>query len=153
MKNAGTKDSFWLRGNPASTPGRPFYKLPFYVFARPSGGAGAAKAALITQNEPGDVRLGQVKVSDRKIAQGQATEVSALLRTRARSASGVSVTFYDGDPAKGDKAFDVERIPRLRAKDAHERSQTGVSLRRLRRSPNLRRRSPRQAVRGDRLVK
>jgi hypothetical protein len=31
----------------------------------------------------------------------------------------VTVRFYDGDPAKGGKAFDLERIPYLRARDAY----------------------------------
>ncbi len=97
-----------------------FYKFAFYVFAPSSGGAAAVVTAPVTQNETGDVRLGQVKVSERKVAQGQAIEVSTLLRTRARSASGVSVVFYDGDPTKGGKAFDAERIPHIRARDAHE---------------------------------
>jgi hypothetical protein len=32
---------------------------------------------------------------------------------------GTTVRFYDGDPRKGGKAFDLERIPYLRARDSY----------------------------------
>lgn len=91
-----------------------FYKSVFHVFAA------STSVEPVSLYEPGDMRLGQVKVSERRIKQGQATEVSVLLRTRAKSASGVQVVFYDGDPAQGGRAFDVERIAHIRARDRHE---------------------------------
>jgi hypothetical protein len=66
------------------------------------------------------VRLGQIKVSERKPQQGQSIEVSALLRTRKKSVSGVNVTFYDGDPQNGGKAFDAERVAHIRAREFYE---------------------------------
>lgn len=92
-----------------------FYKFPFYVFAPAS-----AQATLIQQNAPGDVRIGSVKASSDTTQRGQAVEVSAQLRAWAKGVSGVNAVFYDGDPQSGGKAFDVERIPYIGARKAHE---------------------------------
>ena len=61
-----------------------------------------------------------MNVSGQRIETGQSVEVSAPLRMGARSVSGVTAVFYDGDPQRGGKAFDVERIPHLRAGDTYE---------------------------------
>jgi hypothetical protein len=67
--------------------------------------------AVVRQRHlPGDVRLGRIKLSKSKVASGRSLEVTALLHTHNKSASGVSVVFYDGDPQHGGKAFDVEGI-------------------------------------------
>lgn len=99
-----------------------FYKMPFFIFAPSSAGVERATA----EYESGDVRLGQIKVSEHKPERGQKIEVSALLRTRAKAVSSVNVVFYDGDPTKGGKAFDVERIAHIRARDVY---QVGVPFR------------------------
>src|SRR5205823_896633 len=87
----------------------------FYVIPQ-----GSSELAALTQNTPGDVRLGPIKLSQSKVAPGQSLEVAALLRTQQQSASGVSVVFYDGDPQHGGTAFDVERLPYIRAHDTAE---------------------------------
>jgi len=92
-----------------------FYRLPFYVF-NPSKGT----PLLSASNGPDDVRLDLVKVSGDSIEIGQSVAVSALLHGGARSSSGITAVFYDGDPQRFGKAFDAERIPYLRAGDTHE---------------------------------
>lgn len=92
-----------------------FYNAVFHVLSQSD-----ADAVAVQRSEVGDIRLGQIKVSDHKIDRGQRVEVSALLRTRGKSVSGVAVTFYDGDPTQGGKAFDLERVPHVRARDAYQ---------------------------------
>jgi hypothetical protein len=92
-----------------------FYNHVFHVLPQ-----GSIELETLPQHEPGDVRLGRIKLSKRKVAAGQSLEISALVHTHKKSASGVSVVFYDGDPQHGGQAFDAERIAHIRAHDAAE---------------------------------
>ncbi|MBA3353843.1 MAG: hypothetical protein H0U23_15725 [Blastocatellia bacterium] len=90
-----------------------FYKSAFYVYK-------PATSNRLGATNGGNVRLSNVQVSDKKIQLGDSVEVTASLSAPAAAASGVSVIFYDGDPQKGGKAFDIERVPHVRAGDTYQ---------------------------------
>ena len=96
-----------------------FYKSAFYVFPKPSG-------SLVAKKKPGSKKPGRAftmaspTVSVHKIGRNERIVVDTSLVTADQPIKGgVTVRFYDGDPAKGGKAFDLERIPYLRAQDAY----------------------------------
>jgi hypothetical protein len=100
-----------------------FYKSAFYVFPKPSGSL-VAKKKPGSKKPPPALKMSSPTVSVHKIGRGERIIVDTSLVTGDQPIDGgVTVRFYDGDPAKGGKAFDLERIPYLRARDAY-----GVSV-------------------------
>ena len=96
-----------------------FYKSAFYVFPKPSG-------SLVARKKPGSkkpppaLEMPPPTVSGHTIGRSERIVVDTSLVTGDQPIDGgVTVRFYDGDPAKGGKAFDLERIPYLRARDAY----------------------------------
>jgi hypothetical protein len=101
-----------------------FYKSAFYVFPKPSGSLAAKKKPA--SDKPGSkqpepaFRMTAPTVSVHKVGRGERIVVDLSLVTGDQPIDGgTTVRFYDGDPAKGGKAFDLERIPYLRARDAY----------------------------------
>ncbi|HSU43257.1 MAG TPA: hypothetical protein VLN42_03485 [Casimicrobiaceae bacterium] len=96
-----------------------FYKSAFYVFPKP-GGSLAAKAKPGSPKPEPAFRMTSPTVSVHKLGRGERIVVDLSLVTGDQPIDGgTTVRFYDGDPAKGGKAFDLERIPYLRARDAY----------------------------------
>ncbi|HXE12393.1 MAG TPA: hypothetical protein VN633_09755, partial [Bryobacteraceae bacterium] len=84
------------------------YKQAFYI--APSLSLGAAPGSPTTT-----VRIGKVDVSADRVNRGANVVLSATLTASGAAASGVSVNFYDANPNKGGRLFDVERIPYIEA--------------------------------------
>jgi hypothetical protein len=80
------------------------YHQIFYI--APSGVVGAPPPA-----GPASIDIGKVDLSANRINPHNTIVVSATLAAIGADASGVSAKFYDGDPDKGGRVFDVERIP------------------------------------------
>jgi len=116
-----------------------FYHSVFYVAAKaPTGKAVLAAESTAKAAEPDAsakepkkpkepkgsevlaIYTGPVKMSEKKVPLGHLVEVTTELRTGAQSADGVMVVFYDGDPLAGGKAFDMELVPHIRARDRYE---------------------------------
>jgi hypothetical protein len=96
-----------------------FYKSAFYVFPKPS-------ELPVAKKKPGSAKPGPAfemaspTVSAHKIERGERIVVDSSLVTGDQPIDGgTTVRFYDGDPRKGGKAFDLERIPYLRASDRY----------------------------------
>ena len=96
-----------------------FYKSAFYVFPKPS-------APLVAKKKPVRVKpaaafaMTSPTVSVHKTGRSERIVVDLSLVTGDEPIDGgTTVRFYDGDPAKGGKAFDLERIPYMRARDQY----------------------------------
>jgi hypothetical protein len=50
-----------------------------------------------------------------KLQKGQSTEVFATFLNDGEAVDGVTIYFYDGDPAEGGRLFDAERVSHIRA--------------------------------------
>jgi hypothetical protein len=95
-----------------------FYKLAFYLFPPPS--TTAAASAMSGRHKPA-IRMGKVEVSAQQVARNERVLVSTTLQTGDQPIrGGLTVLFYDGDPAAGLPAFDVERMVHLRADDTYD---------------------------------
>jgi hypothetical protein len=101
-----------------------FYKSAFYVFPKASESRVAKKKPV--SDKPGLNRsrpaftLTSPTVSAHTIGRGERIVVDLSLVTGDEPvAGGATVRFYDGDPTKGGKAFDLERIPHLRARESY----------------------------------
>src|SRR5262245_51347911 len=67
------------------------------------------------------VRHGKVAVSAQQVARNERILVSTTVDTADEPLKGgLTVLFYDGDPAAGLPAFDVERVVHLRADDTQD---------------------------------
>lgn len=94
-----------------------FWKYAFYVFPPPATVAMSSRPP----NKGPVVRMGRVRLSSHEVAPGQLITVSTKLHTGGQDVKGgLTVLFYDGDPAQGGKAFDLERVVHLRADDTHD---------------------------------
>lgn len=89
------------------------YKQIFYI-APPAGFVGAPPPA-----GPASIDISKVDLSADRINPHNTIVVSATLAAIDADASGVSANFYDGDPDKGGRLFDVERIPHIAEGDPH----------------------------------
>jgi hypothetical protein len=101
-----------------------FYKSAFYIFPKPNG-------LLAAKMKPASGKPGPTKpasafvmtsptVSVHSTGRGERMVVDLSLVTGDQPIDGgTTVRFYDGDPRKGGKAFDLERIPHLRARDQY----------------------------------
>jgi hypothetical protein len=112
-----------------------YYKQIFYIAPPPGSSAAALSAtpqalgaapqalgAVVGAATPGGkalVDIGKVDVSARRITPHDTIEISATLSASGAAASGISANFYDGDPQKGGRLFDVERIPHIRQDDLY----------------------------------
>jgi hypothetical protein len=99
-----------------------FYKSAFYVFPKSNGSVVAKKKP----QKPGSgkprpaLEMTSPAVSVHKTARGERIVVDLSLVTGDQPIDGgTTVHFYDGDPRKGGKAFDLERIPYMRARDQY----------------------------------
>jgi hypothetical protein len=63
----------------------------------------------------GTVDIGKIDVSANQITPRDTDTLSATLSVSGAAVSGVSVNFYDGDPEKGGRLFDVEQVPHIAA--------------------------------------
>ncbi|HXR57554.1 MAG TPA: hypothetical protein VN858_12170 [Casimicrobiaceae bacterium] len=96
-----------------------FYKSAFYVFPKPSGPLVAKKKPRTVKPEAA-FEMTSPTVSVHKTGRGERIVVDLSLVTGDEPIDGgTTVRFYDGDPAKGGKAFDLERIPYMRARDQY----------------------------------
>jgi hypothetical protein len=99
-----------------------FYKLAFYLFPPPppSTSTGLTADPAPAKHGRPPVRLAKVRVSVHQVARNERVMVSTTLRTADKPIKGgLTVLFYDGDPAAGLPAFDMERVGHLRAEDAY----------------------------------
>jgi hypothetical protein len=113
-------DANWLEAEYSNNVG--LYKPVFHVLesnTQLDAQNNSADAQLRVPNKS-PVRLLNVQVSENRVGLGHRVEVSAHLRTGDVAVPGLSIVFYDGDPQQGSKAFDIERIPHLRAKDTYQ---------------------------------
>lgn len=83
-----------------------FYNSEFYVFPKDSVEAEASVMA-----EPATVEMDALQLSTEDAVRGQVIDVSTLITAEDNSASGITATFYDGDPHAGGTAFGLERAP------------------------------------------
>jgi hypothetical protein len=98
-----------------------FYKFAFQILPPPTTVALAAPDAAEAARQQPAVKVGNVKVSRRKISPGDALQVGTTLHTGATAVQGgATVLFYDGDPEQGGTLFDVERLGHLRANDTYD---------------------------------
>lgn len=88
-----------------------FYRQPIYVQPPPS--------AEVATGGPGRVIVPSVSVSPAQVPPHGLVKVRAVLQSVDGSADGVSVFFYDGDPAGGGRAFDHELVPHIRTGDTY----------------------------------
>ncbi len=91
-----------------------FYKFAFYI-ANANDGAGATPPGA-----RGLIDIGKLDVSARRFTPHETIEVSGTLSTSGAPISGVSATFYDGDPQEGGRVFGVERIPYIAADTSYD---------------------------------
>jgi hypothetical protein len=75
----------------------------------------AGSAAPAGETADAGLSIGEVAVSADQVAALEPVEVSAVLRGGDQPAGPVTVFFYDGDPANGREAFEVEHVPFLEA--------------------------------------
>jgi hypothetical protein len=87
-----------------------FYKSLFYV--KPKNSAVAPHATKTS------LRLNQVKVSASQVLLGQPVVISGLVHS-SEDFEGLSILFFDGDPRKQGKLFDVEGVSHIRANGSH----------------------------------
>jgi hypothetical protein len=107
-----------------------FYKSAFYVFPKPTASrvdkkktadTKPATAQRAPKKPPRAFEMSGLTVSNQKIDRNERIVVRASVMPGDQPIDGgVTVRFYDGDPAKGGKAFDLERIPYLRAHDKYD---------------------------------
>jgi hypothetical protein len=98
-----------------------FYKSAFYLFPPPSTSVGRAAAPEPAPHGRPPVRLGKVEVSAQRVARNERVLASTTLRTADQPLKGgLTVLFYDGDPAARPPAFGVERVGHLRADDTYD---------------------------------
>jgi len=83
-----------------------FYKQAFYIVPKDAGATLPPTQARL--------QLRKVAVSPRKITFGQTAQISGLLSSQDAT-DGIAVAFYDGNPAKGGKLFDVDDVTHLNA--------------------------------------
>lgn len=88
-----------------------FYRSAFHILPKNSASATSAKAASAVPS----VKVEKVEVSGTRVKPGKSVEGSVTLRNGDQDLLGVMVYFYDGDPAKGGRLIDLERLGRLRA--------------------------------------
>jgi hypothetical protein len=100
-----------------------FYNQPIYMAQAGSVQAPLARAGSVQGQPPTpapeSVKIKHVKISHDQVAQGKKAVVAATLQNGSVAARRVQVIFYDGDPQRGGKVFDVEHIPYIRAKDTY----------------------------------
>jgi hypothetical protein len=94
-----------------------YYRQPIYILPKTNTQTAIVPAA--TADTDGGVRVESVQISPTKVAPDSKVKVRATLRAGAQVEDSLSVFFYDGDPEAGGKAFDVERIPYVRAQDIY----------------------------------
>jgi hypothetical protein len=87
-----------------------FYKSLFYV-KPPSA------PATVDPTQAG-LTMDTVEVSASRVLLGQEVTISGLVHSQGEI-DGMSIMFFDGDPNKGGKLFDVDGIPHIRASDSH----------------------------------
>jgi len=89
------------------------YPQPLYVASKTNS------QSVPVATEDGEVTIENVQISPAQIAPDGKVKVRVRLRAGARATDNLSLFFYDGDPEAGGKAFDIERIPYIRAQDIY----------------------------------
>jgi hypothetical protein len=101
-----------------------FYKLPFFIRAKDAQATRVSVENYIPsiRRSLDAVSINNLDVRQPSIWLGQSSEVHATLRNRAEKehVEGLSVYFYDGDPARGGRLFDIERLAHIRAGADHK---------------------------------
>ena len=90
-----------------------YYPQPVYVAPKPS------TQGVPAATENGEVTIENVQVSPTQVAPDSKVEVRVTFRAGTQAADNLSVFFYDGDPEAGGKAFDIDRVPYVRAQDIY----------------------------------
>ena len=96
-----------------------FYRSAFHILPETTSPSPLRSATSLPT-----VKVERVDVSGTRLNPGDSVEGSVMLRNGAEELLGVTVYFYDGDPAAGGQLVDLERVGRLRAN-----SQQKVSIR------------------------
>jgi hypothetical protein len=86
-----------------------FYKQPIYIL--PASMATIDAGAVGTP----DFWVESVSAPDGNIVENEKVAIKVVLRAGASDVRGITVTFFDGDPAQGGRAFEQEMIPFLSA--------------------------------------
>ena len=86
-----------------------FYKQPIYILPASTATSDAAAAV------PPEFWVESVSAADSDIVENEKSGLKAVLRAGASDVRGITVTFFDGDPAQGGRAFEQEMIPFLSA--------------------------------------
>lgn len=101
-----------------------FYKQPFYIAPRGNSLSKVMENSSVQdiQKRLATVSVRETDVRHHSINVGQSVEVSTMLRNenKEESVHGLSVHFYNGDPARGGKLFDVERLATIRPGSDHK---------------------------------
>ena len=91
-----------------------FFRLAFYVFPKSDG------LGTVPGNNPGDINVGKVQLSEVFPAQGATVAVSAMLSAGDAGVAGANAVFYDGDPDSGGQPFGVDRASYVRPNDEYK---------------------------------
>jgi hypothetical protein len=86
-----------------------FYKQPIYILPASTASLDAAPAG------PPEFWVESVSATDSDIVENEKVGLKAVFRAGASDMRGITVTFFDGDPAQGGRAFEQEMIPFLPA--------------------------------------
>src|SRR5262249_29145770 len=94
-----------------------FYKSSFYIAQKSVSSSSTPKPGNIVDrlHRLDKVVTTKVDVVDAKLTKSQSTEIFATLRNDGEAVDGLTIYFYDGDPANGGRLFDAERISHIRA--------------------------------------
>jgi hypothetical protein len=95
----------------------------FYVFPAPSNTAEASaeEGSTASRRRRPVVRLRKVEASSHLVSHGERTIVSTTLHTGDQAIKGgLTLRFYEGDPAEADRSFHLERVVHLRADDTYD---------------------------------
>jgi hypothetical protein len=87
-----------------------FYKSLFYIKPK--------NAAAAVDPRKAGLRLDHVKVSAPQVLLGQKVSISGLVHSN-KEIDDLSILFYDGNPKKEDKIFDIDEISHIRANGSH----------------------------------
>jgi hypothetical protein len=97
------------------------FKQPLYIASAVQSGSAAAKfhiansSGLGVSRGPGSpsVDIGKLELSASRVTLTDNVSVSAIVSAEGANAGTMSTNFYDGDPKKGGRLYDMERIPHI----------------------------------------
>ena len=93
-----------------------FFPQVFAIDAPESGGLTGPPLSNVS------IEVSKINISEHSIAPGSQVDLSGTLSVKDGIASGVSLRYYDGDPAQDGHLFGMDLIPRIRQGDAYPMS-------------------------------